>query len=852
MNRLWVFAALVLGWATSLVLARASSQPALVAAVLPSSRSVQVGTPATAFATIINSGPGTAIGCSIAPLTSVDATFIYQTTDPVTNQVTGIANTPVDIPQGASQAFVFAFTPTAAISPTEVQLSFDCTNTDPAPVISGINTFLFSASATPIPDIVALAATVSNNGIVNIPASTGTGAFAVAAANVGSTGTLAVTADTGAGSLAVAIAICEVSPITAQCVNPPTTNPVVTSMAASATSAFGIFVSASGVLPFDPKTNRIFVRFKDDAGVTRGTTSVAVRTLEGSNVASASGAIAMTPDGATIFVVNSDSGSVSALDTHSEQKIGELLVGVSPRSLAVSPDGSRLYVTSEGTVSVVDAARLVVLATIAVGAESYGVVSDPRGQFVYVASSASATIEVIDVSLGQVIAAIPVAPRPKGLAVSADGSWLYATHFLSGEVSVIDLRQRTVLRLISTGADSNMAQKIAIHPTNGRAYLPHIRSNVANRNVLFDSTVFPLVSVVHLGANQSIAQERLDLSLGPHSVNLPFDVAFAPDGPRLYVVNLGSGDMSVINLATRQKIKDVDVGDGPRGIVLSTDGRKAYVTNSLSDDVSVVDLTTLEEIKRIPVTSSPLSPEIKRGKLLFFSSRERELSKERWMSCASCHIEGEHDGRTWFFAPSGPRNTTSLRGLAETRPLHWSADRDEVQDFEFTIRSLQAGTGLIRNVAPNPTLGAPNAGLSSDLDALTAFVESLRPKPSPFRNSDGSLTAAAMLGQQIFERPDVGCMQCHPPPRFTDSSLNSSPLVTHNIGTGDGPDEGLGPAFDAPSLRGIWDSAPYFHDGSAPTLRDVLTTKNPTDRHGRTSHLSEAELQDLIAYLLSL
>ena len=69
----------------------------VVAAVLPSSRSVQVNTPAAAFATVINTGQAMATGCSIAPLTSLPASFIYQTTDPATNQVTGLPNTPANI-----------------------------------------------------------------------------------------------------------------------------------------------------------------------------------------------------------------------------------------------------------------------------------------------------------------------------------------------------------------------------------------------------------------------------------------------------------------------------------------------------------------------------------------------------------------------------------------------------------------------------------------------------------------------------------------------------------------------------------------------------------------------------------
>jgi len=252
----------------------------VVAAVLPGSRSVQVGTPATAFATIINAGAATATACEISPITSMLAAFTFQTTDPATNQLTGAPNTPVDIAQGGSQTFVFALTPTAPITSTDVQFNFDCANANAAPMNSGLNTLLFSASATPVPDIVALAATPTNDGIVNIPGANGTGAFAVATVNVGASGSITATADTGGVSLPVSISICETNPATGLCVNPtaPTTSPVITTINANATPTFGIFVQGSGNVPFDPGANRIFVRFKDGGNVTRGSTGVAVRT----------------------------------------------------------------------------------------------------------------------------------------------------------------------------------------------------------------------------------------------------------------------------------------------------------------------------------------------------------------------------------------------------------------------------------------------------------------------------------------------------------------------------------------------------------------------------------------------
>ena len=554
--------------------------------------------------------------------------------------------------------------------------------------------------------------------------------------------------------------------------------------------------------------------------------------------------IGLTPDGTTLFVVNPDSGSVSAIDTASETTLDEIIVGRDPRILALSPDGQWLYVTSQAsaTLTILDTHPFSIRTKLRVGPEPYGVVADPNGHLVYVAAAGVDRIDVVDTARAQVVTTIPVHSRPKGLAIAEDGTRLYVTHFLSGMVSVIDLESHSVRTVIATGPESNMAQRIVLHLTQNRAYLPHIRSNVSNPHTLFDTTLFPVISVLDLATEQHLLTERLELSVVDRPVNLPFDLALSSDGQRAYIVYLGSGDMSVIDLASRQVLAHLEVGDGPRGIVLTPDDRIAYVANSLSDDVSVIDLDTFEEVTRIPVTTSPLSPQLHRGKLLFISSRSTRISRDRWMSCESCHADGEQDGRTWLF-PDGPRNTTNLRGLAHTHPLHWSADRDEVQDFEFTIRELQAGTGLLED--PHPELGQPNTGRSADLDALAAFVESLQPKPSPFRHTDGTLTPEAERGQVIFHRVDVGCAECHVPPLFTD-------LRVHDIGTGHGPGELLGPGFDTPSLRGVWHTAPYLHDGRAPTLRDVLVTHNPTDRHGQTSQLSEQEVHHLMAFLRSL
>lgn len=248
----------------------------IAASVLPTSRSVQVGTTATAFATIINGGAQTATSCSISPATSVPANFAYRTTDPKTNAVTGVPNTPVNIPAGMLQTFVIAFTPTAGFGATDVLLTFSCSNTDPAPSLIGTNSILLSASSGTA-DIVALVATLSKDGILHLPSATGAASFAVATINLGATSQITATVDTGGVTLPLTLTICETNPSSGACLGPPASS-VTTTIQTNSTPTFAIFASASdNVAPLFAE-NRIFVRFEDAGGVTRGSASAAVLT----------------------------------------------------------------------------------------------------------------------------------------------------------------------------------------------------------------------------------------------------------------------------------------------------------------------------------------------------------------------------------------------------------------------------------------------------------------------------------------------------------------------------------------------------------------------------------------------
>jgi hypothetical protein len=222
------------------------------------------------------------------------------------------------------------------------------------------------------------------------------------------------------------------------------------------------------------------------------------------------------------------------------------------------------------------------------------------------------------------------------------------------------------------------------------------------------------------------------------------------------------------------------------------------------------------------------------------------------------------DGRVWDFTDRGEglRNTKSLLGVRGTGQgrVHWSGNMDEIQDFERDIRDSFGGSGFMTDAELDKrkgadglydTFGAPAAGASRELDALAAYFATFDHAPrSPFRNPDGSFSRDARLGRKVFER--AGCPECHAGPDFTDSSLQS-PL--YDVGTllptsGSrlgGPLSGI----DTPTLKGLWQSAPYLHDGRAGTLLEIFTTYTK-DRMGLVSNLSEVELGQLVRYLQEL
>lgn len=269
--------------------------PRVVSAVLPLTRSVVNGAPATAFATIINpaSSGSTATGCGLRLPGSTGSQFSYQTTTPA-NALTGTANTPVNIPAGGSQNFLFSVTSASTFADntpavpgfpsanddTDLFIEAFCTNRRSGEYTLGLNSLTFSSSASSTPDVIALAATVGNTGASIVP-TTGnqTGIFSVAVTNVGASGSITAAADLGGRTIAGVntLEICPTDPGTGACTSPRAASHTQT-LNTNATATYAIFVRGNGqAIANDPRFNRAFVRFTA-GGTERGATSVAVRT----------------------------------------------------------------------------------------------------------------------------------------------------------------------------------------------------------------------------------------------------------------------------------------------------------------------------------------------------------------------------------------------------------------------------------------------------------------------------------------------------------------------------------------------------------------------------------------------
>jgi hypothetical protein len=171
-----------------------------------------------------------------------------------------------------------------------------------------------------------------------------------------------------------------------------------------------------------------------------------------------------------------------------------------------------------------------------------------------------------------------------------------------------------------------------------------------------------------------------------------------------------------------------------------------------------------------------------------------------------------------------PKNTKSHLFSHRTPPTTWTGTRPNAE------ASVRAGFRYIE-FAERP---------EEDALAVDAYLKSLRPAPSPYLE-DGKMSAAGERGRKVFEK--TGCRACHAGPLYTD-------LQKHDVGAGRGSEAGM--AFDTPSLVEVWRTAPYLHDGRAPSIKGLLTSADSGPIHHVARRLKQQDLGDLIVFVQSI
>ncbi|MES2997305.1 MAG: cadherin domain-containing protein [Verrucomicrobiota bacterium] len=600
--------------------------------------------------------------------------------------------------------------------------------------------------------------------------------------------------------------------------------------------------------------------------------------------------IIVDPDRAVVWNVNPDQDTVTAIDTANLVKLSETPVGDHPVSLAIG-SGDDLWVANKNTATLTRLRRAdgVVLGTLALprGSDPHGLVIDRAANIGYVSLEGTGQVAKLNLAAGTVLATLAVGPHPRGLALDPQRGLLLVSRFISpdqsGTVNRINLGNFTLaspigLAAVMTPESLNNGRGIpnylmapALSPDLTQGWVPAKKDNIFRgglrdgQPLTFESTVRSMAARLNLATQTSSVNESLDFD----NSDFPTAAAFSPLGNYIYFATSGSQTIWVVDAwdsANRYSISSG--GAAPDGLAFSADGSRLFVHNFLARNVAVLRSTascagvcgTMPPLASIAtVANEALPAQVLTGKRLFYSTNDPRLAQEGYMSCASCHLDGNHDGRTWDFTSLGEglRNTIDLKGRGVGHgPFHWSANFDEAQDFEGQIRGFAQGVGLMSDAAFHSgdralPLGQAKAGISADLDALAAYLASLTTAGrSPHRNADDSLTAEATAGREIFIAES--CTSCHGGSTFTDSAS----FQRHDVGTltsasGQrlgGPLDGL----DTPTLRGLWKSAPYLHDGSAATLKDVFRGRDLSGKHAGLFDRSDAEINQLVAYLNSI
>ena len=576
------------------------------------------------------------------------------------------------------------------------------------------------------------------------------------------------------------------------------------------------------------------------------------------------------PSGKILYIAEATAQQVAVVDAVSGEIKKTIAIPGKVSGLALTSDGSRLYVTAaapEGRVIIINTKTYDTIASISVGHSPTSPILSPDGKTIYVCNQFDNDVSVIDLASRKQTVRIRVIRQPVAAAVTASGGiLLVANHLPAGasdgddtaaEVSVIDTASNRVVTSIRLPNGSTSLHDIAVSPDGRHAYVSHILARYQLPTTQLDRGWMNTnaMSIIDVPRRKLLNTVLLD-GVDSGAAN-PWSVACTADGKYICVTTAGTHELSIIDramlhdklrrAAAGERVSDAcssaeDVpndlsflvgirrrlrlnGNGPRGLTLI--GSKAYIAEYFTDTLGIVDIDpdVMPEAHSIALGPRRVFSERQKGEMYF---HDATWCFQQWQSCSSCHPGGARvDGLNWDLMNDGlgnPKNTKSLLLAHRTPPATASGAR---ADAETAVR---AGIRHIQ-FAVRP---------EEDAIAIDDYLKSLKPLSSPYLVG-GRLSQQAKRGRKVFR--SARCGSCHAGELYTD-------MKRHQLNTGRLLDEGK--SFDTPTLIEAWRTGPYLHDGRAATIKDVLTKYNQNDKHGRTSELTDQQIMDLAAYVLSL
>jgi YVTN family beta-propeller protein len=597
-------------------------------------------------------------------------------------------------------------------------------------------------------------------------------------------------------------------------------------------------------------------------------------------------AMKLSPDGGWLYIACEDSDHVLAVDTRSRQVGRRVRVGRTPRGIALSPDGKTLYVSNEdsNTVTEMDAESFRIRRTFAVGWGPAGLTTDRSGNTLYVANTLGDDISLVDLQTGREVKRLQAGHYPEYITLSRDGNRVFVANLLAritpadqppvSELTVIDTGHEIVAARVNVPGVIQMRHITELPPSaGGYLLIPFMRPKNLNPLVQIQqgwylthglAVIRPAAAATDGPKQYRVAEVLLDDI--DHYYADDFGVAVTPDGRWALVTASGANVVSVVDTAklrhlllstpparqqelanrldsaSRFVAERLAVGRNPTDVVASPNDHFAYIANRMDDTVSVVDMRRMQIAATIDLGGPKEISRQRSGERLFFDASHCYQGQ---MACATCHPhEGLSDGLAWSLeTPKLGRDVVENRTLYSidgTSPFKWNGKNPNLQTQDGPRTAMY----IFRS-----------QGFSSvEVNDLVTYLLALRLPRNPHLDSDGQLTDAQARGQAIFFRdktvqgmlipPLDRCYTCHSPLTHYTSR------VLMDVGTAT-PDDTI-QAFDVPQLEGVATRPPYLHNGEALELEDIWTKFNPKDKHGITSDLNKAQLNDLIEFLKTL